>query len=539
MLPIAVTMTAEPTADMGRITGTVSDAWTGEPLKATVELEGVYTTKAEPDYSIWAVEGTYSLTAYTADYYTVTLPVEITAGEVTVQDISLEPALPRLGDLPDEINMSLAQGSWATQTLELANTGPLPLDFAFFEYNPLKTLKETDSLTGKHILYDRAHCQADRYSYSNLSSDLIGAGATIDENYDPFDESTLEGYDILWLNDGGCTWTYDELQILEAWHAEGGAILIQGENSLATLPPASINDIIYQNGSCNSGTTTYINPHPITEGVNQFYIEWTCGYITGNPNVIIRDQSMHPHVIVAQHDRGKMVVVADNDFYDWVINNDDNRLFAMNTFQWLATPAYSDIPWMSETPTQGSIAGHGSLDTTLTFDASGLTPGEYDGLLAIEHNDPNQESPVMIPVKLTVTTATPPTSVSISGPVSGLLGSSYNFTASVEPSSTTLPLTYLWEADGQQPITQIGGLSNTVSFTWDLPGSKVITVTASNELGSVSSTYQISITYPTLTIYLPIAQKTVLEGLNMNQQIEVSMSNDGHPMVLNRPNRRK
>ena len=102
--------------------------------------------------------------------------------------------------------------------------------------------------------------------------------------------------------------------------------------------PASIFGITYQGGSCNSGTTTNINPHPITEGVDEFYIEWTCGYITGSPEVVILDQSMQPHVIAAEQGRGKMVVVADNDFYDWVINNNDNRLLAMNAFQWLAIP---------------------------------------------------------------------------------------------------------------------------------------------------------------------------------------------------------
>jgi hypothetical protein len=38
---VPVSMTVEPTADMGQVVGSVSDAWSGEPLTATVELVGV------------------------------------------------------------------------------------------------------------------------------------------------------------------------------------------------------------------------------------------------------------------------------------------------------------------------------------------------------------------------------------------------------------------------------------------------------------------------------------------------------------------
>ncbi len=503
-LSVDVLLNALPTADMGQVAGTVTDAWTGNPMTATVELVGVYSTLAAPDYSLWAVQGDYSLKAYASGYYTLTLPVEITAGEVTVQDIALEPAMPRLGELPGQIEMTLVAGSSGSQSLAIANTGPMPLDFAFHEINPHKSLGRHNYLAGMMILYDQAHCQGDLYSYTTLTSDLAGMGATIDTNYDPFDESTLPGYDILWLNSGGCTWEYDELEILQGWLEDGGAVLIQGENSLASTPPASIFSISYADGYCNSGTTTNILPHPITEGVDEFYIDWTCGYITGSPETIVLDQSMQGHIIAAEQAQGKMVVVADDDFIDWVINNNDNRLLAMNAFQWLATPVYSDIPWLSEDPVQGSLDGHTSLEATLTFDASDLPVGVYDGLLAIEHNDPNQVSPVVIPVQLNVIIPVSPTGVTISGPEAGAVGQPQVFIAAVEPISATLPLTYVWEADGQALITHTAGISDMVSFTWGSPGVQHITVTATNLSGSVVANYQITIS---AAFYLPLAQK--------------------------------
>jgi hypothetical protein len=509
-LSIPVSSTVEPTGDMGQVSGLVSDAWTGDPLAATVELVGVYAMTANPDYDIWAVEGTYSLTAYVGGYYTVTLPVEIVAGEVTVQDIALEPALPRLGELPDQISMSLSTGFTGTQELEMANNGPLPLDFTFYEVNPLRSLGSADSLTGKHILYDRAHGQGDFSIYTYLTSDLVSAGATLDENFDPFYETTLVGYDILWLDFGYGYWTNGELQILDDWLAGGGAILIQSEDSPASSAPAGIFGITYyQGGNCSSGTTTNINLHPITEGVDEFYIDWSCEYIAGSPVEAILDQNMLPHVIAAEQGQGKMVVVSSYDLIDRIINYDDNRLLALNAFQWLAIPVYGEILWLSETPQQGSIPGHSSLATTLSFDTTGLTPGVYDGFLAIEHNDPNQDSPVIIPVQLTVTTPMSPSAVTITGPETSLVGQSQAFIAWVEPISTTLPLTYTWQASGQAPVTHTGGLTDMVSFTWEVTGTQLITVTASNPFGSVMDTHVITLTAPVYDVFLPLVIESV------------------------------
>jgi N-acetylneuraminic acid mutarotase len=89
---------------------------------------------------------------------------------------------------------------------------------------------------------------------------------------------------------------------------------------------------------------------------------------------------------------------------------------------------------------------------------------------------------------------TPPNDVSITGVEIGKVNTSYIFSATVEPISTTLPLTYLWQAEGQSPITHNGGLTDAVAFTWDLPGTQLITITASNIAGSVTDTYVISIT---------------------------------------------
>ena len=106
-----------------------------------------------------------------------------------------------------------------------------------------------------------------------------------------------------------------------------------------------------------------------------------------------------------EKDGGKMVLVSDADFIDWGIPNTDNRLLANNVFAWMAIPVYGDVPWLSEMPTGATISGHSAFTTTLGFDTSELSPGVYSATLALEHNDPAQNSPLLISVHFNVVLA--------------------------------------------------------------------------------------------------------------------------------------
>ena len=83
--------------------------------------------------------------------------------------------------------------------------------------------------------------------------------------------------------------------------------------------------------------------------------------------------------------------------------------------------------------------------------------------------------------------------VSISGPTESLIGNLNVFTATVLPTDVVLPITYTWQASGQFPITNTTGLSDMVSFTWDMPGTQVITVTAENIVGSTTDTFALPV----------------------------------------------
>ncbi|MCB8925703.1 MAG: hypothetical protein H6652_08770 [Ardenticatenaceae bacterium] len=101
-----------------------------------------------------------------------------------------------------------------------------------------------------------------------------------------------------------------------------------------------------------------------------------------------------------------------------------------------------------------------------------------------------------------------PTAVSLTGPTTGETNTSYDFTADISPSFASTPITYTWEISGQTTITNTGGISNTVSLSWDSVGSKDVVVTAVNDTGfSVTQTHTIDITLPEQKIYLPVVLK--------------------------------
>jgi parallel beta-helix repeat protein len=90
----------------------------------------------------------------------------------------------------------------------------------------------------------------------------------------------------------------------------------------------------------------------------------------------------------------------------------------------------------------------------------------------------------------------PPDDVTLSGPVTGSVSTGLTFTATVSPTTAAQPITYAWQAAGQPSVLHTGGLSDAVSFTWDMPGTQTVTVAVTNFAGRVTNTHTISISPP-------------------------------------------
>jgi thermitase len=90
----------------------------------------------------------------------------------------------------------------------------------------------------------------------------------------------------------------------------------------------------------------------------------------------------------------------------------------------------------------------------------------------------------------------PPTGVTISGPMTGLVQAEHIFTATISPITAALPLTYVWQATGQAPVIHTGGLSDTATFAWVTSGTQIITATATNFGGTVTGTHNFTVSTP-------------------------------------------
>lgn len=86
-----------------------------------------------------------------------------------------------------------------------------------------------------------------------------------------------------------------------------------------------------------------------------------------------------------------------------------------------------------------------------------------------------------------------PITVTIAGPTAGGVGIGHTFTASAAPLVGTGQLIYTWEVTDYGVITRTAGLSDTLTFTWSTPGTKVITVTVANAAGQVSRSFAVVI----------------------------------------------
>jgi hypothetical protein len=83
----------------------------------------------------------------------------------------------------------------------------------------------------------------------------------------------------------------------------------------------------------------------------------------------------------------------------------------------------------------------------------------------------------------------------ISGVVSSTVGLTQTFSFAARSVDVQTPVTFTVEATDFQPLVrQVGVTSASASFNWKTPGTKMIKVTAVNDLSTVVNTYTVEIT---------------------------------------------
>ncbi len=152
-------------------------------------------------------------------------------------------------------------------------------------------------------------------------------------------------------------------------------------------------------------------------------------------------------------------------------------------------PPPADVPWLSEDPISGTVAAGGCQTVTVTFDATGLTPGDYLANLLIDSNDPD-EPVVTVPVTMTV--LEPVDLVDVSYITAGL---QVTFDAVATGSE---PISYLWDFGD--------GITSTLEdpvHTYDQGGCYDVALDVENACGTDTWTGQVCVAQYR-HLYLPL-----------------------------------
>ncbi len=81
----------------------------------------------------------------------------------------------------------------------------------------------------------------------------------------------------------------------------------------------------------------------------------------------------------------------------WVTGQNSGTVYLVES----GLPNFSDIPWLTVEPTEGTVAPDGSTDLTFGVDTTGLAPGVYQGIVVVQTNDPDNAN-LQVPVTLVV-----------------------------------------------------------------------------------------------------------------------------------------
>jgi hypothetical protein len=173
----------------------------------------------------------------------------------------------------------------------------------------------------------------------------------------------------------------------------------------------------------------------------------------------------------------------------------EGSLGVMNTFT--ATVVPNDV--MLPITYTWQASGQSVITHTTGLNDNASFVWEYPGTQVITVTAENVEGSSIDKILLAV--LMPPLSVEVSGSEAGRVDESYLFTATVDPITTTIPITYVWSVDGEVFITQTGGIIDSVMLSWEKPGVHLISMTASNPVGIVGDMWIFTVY---IRVYMPI-----------------------------------
>ncbi|MCF8367628.1 MAG: carboxypeptidase regulatory-like domain-containing protein [Bacteroidales bacterium] len=415
----------------GELEGTVTELATGNPIEgAEIDVAGLYMTTTGSDGYYYFEEvftGTWDVTCTANGYSPATASVLIEEGVLTVQDFAL--GAPELVVDPLIVEIELEPNQMGTETVNISNDGNATVGWSA----SLNILSENNGddmfdliwevpvgvgggeagieTNGTYIYTTKWNGTGEYYRYGMDGTyieqiTVAGAAATRDM-----------AYDGTYFYGGAAATTIFELDL-------DNAALI----STFTAPTASraiayneTEDVFYAN---NWGTDitkfdkagANLGSFPVGPYGDSYYgfaydnysagapYLWGYAQVGTNQSDLVQIQLPSGTETGVTFDVGSVLSAADLAGGLAIDDHIESGLWAFlgtcqNVNLWAVELTESQT-WLSIAPTSGSLAPNTNEDMTLSFDATGLLPGEYYAEINFSTN-PNVGSP-MVEVTLTV-----------------------------------------------------------------------------------------------------------------------------------------
>lgn len=326
---------------------------------------------------------------------------------------------------PTSMTSTLEPGGTEDQDLTIGNTGGATLDWTIDEAPatlgeaPLAVLWDNGPFV-THPGGGGGGADASRLQNLTLSMNILGFGAQVSANNAMADDFTIpagEAWDIASMKfftyqTGSTTAsTINDIRV-QIWDGppNAGGTVIFGDMTTNRLESTTWNNS-YREAENSIGNTQ----RPIMEVVasigttlaeGTYWVEWQFG------GTLASGPWQPPVTIIGQTDTGnalqRLVTVWGGAIDTGVSGTENFPQDLPFVIEGDNSPCGSpqDLPWVSVAPSSGSTAPGGSSVAVVTFDASAVGPGTYEGLLCVNSNDPASPR-VEVPVTLTVTDTMP------------------------------------------------------------------------------------------------------------------------------------
>ncbi len=397
----------------GILEGSVTDAWTGDPLTADIHVTGPggfdYMTTGD-SYSIAVPAGMYDFTVSADGYFDGTATVEAIAGVTVVTDFALIPQVALLEYMPDTIEVTVPLGGSVVETLMMHNIGTLPFDFSLTDV-------ETGSPAAALVT-----CPPDAYGYSCTDStepdglvsyafeDISGTGTPISLGDDQVSGAIPLGF----------TFNYYGTDYTELYVSSNGFLTVNAGSSNGCCSGQQLPNTATPNGVI-SGWWEDLNPasggtiHYQTLGTAPNYylvVQFTNvpHYPSGLPvtmqfKLFANSNNIEVHYMDAPSDAGQHSAGIEDQagavglsyYYGTAPLASDLAVCYLYPGQFACGSGGGDAAWVWQNPDEGTIDAGMMLNVDVVFDASVVTQtGTYEAQLYFDGTFENDVPPATL-----------------------------------------------------------------------------------------------------------------------------------------------